>query len=287
MISLYYCKNNNFGDVTAPYIVQKLSGDKAVFNKPFNLQIFFRALLSYVHQLSKGRNVNRKELFAFTFQKVLFATGSIIENCYNNSIVWGAGIAQPNKKVHGGEFLMTRGPLSKKIVEQNGFVVKSSVCGDPALLLPRLYYPQIQKKFRVGIIPHYSHYDEINTLLQNSLTHDTKLINLKTSDIEIIIREILSCEYIYSESLHGIIVSQAYYIPVEWFSFKKITGGDFKFYDHLHAIGKPNYKCKTFESCLKTNFNLQENEEYYRIQHSLLTDIQNELLKTFPFSKLK
>ena len=47
---------------------------------------------------------------------------------------------------------------------------------------------------------------------------------------------IISCKYILSSSLHGLIISDAYNIPNIWLDEYKLNEGDFKFKDYFLSI---------------------------------------------------
>jgi pyruvyltransferase len=51
----------------------------------------------------------------------------------------------------------------------------------------------------------------------------------------------LSCEFIVSESLHGLIIAEAYRIPNIYISFGPLAQ-DFKYEDFFLSIHKPAYK---------------------------------------------
>ena len=75
-----------------------------------------------------------------------------------DSIVWGTGciapgrIGQTPKKIYA-----VRGPLTKKELDKRG-ISCPEIYGDPALLFPQIYNPKIEKKYKLGIIPHYIDY---------------------------------------------------------------------------------------------------------------------------------
>ena len=55
----------------------------------------------------------------------------------------------------------------------------------------------------------------------------------------------MSCEYIISESLHGLIIAESYKIPNLWINVsdnKSKNQGSFKYLDFYHSIGKTNIK---------------------------------------------
>jgi len=67
---------------------------------------------------------------------------------------------------------------------------------------------------------------------------DIKIINFKVyKDWKFIIKQILSCDFIISESLHGLIIAEAYRIPNIWVTFGDIDQ-DFKYEDFFRSIGK-------------------------------------------------
>jgi len=126
--------------------------------------------------------------------------------------------------------------LTRNVLLESG-VNCPEVYGDPALLFPYHYYPYIQKKYKLGIIPHWSH---INSPLLSKFKNDDdiKIIDFKRySDWKTVIKQIVSCEFIVSESLHGLIISEAYKIPNIWVSFGDI-GQDFKYEDFFMSLGK-------------------------------------------------
>lgn len=55
-----------------------------------------------------------------------------------------------------------------------------------------------------------------------------------------IVDKICSCEYIVSNSLHGLIVSDSYNVPNLWASFSNdnIDGGLFKYRDYFSSVGR-------------------------------------------------
>lgn len=56
--------------------------------------------------------------------------------------------------------------------------------------------------------------------------------------IEDFVNQLCSCEYIFSSSLHGLIIADAYNIPNKRAIFgNKLIGGDFKFNDYELSKG--------------------------------------------------
>ena len=160
--------------------------------------------------------------------------------CNSESIVWGTGVIDDTKELpaYPKKVLAVRGPLSRQYLLERG-IECPPVYGDPALLVPKVYNPSIEKKYQLGIIPHYADFDStlLNNLKQNP---DVLLIKMegyrKWTDV---VDMILSCESIASSSLHGLILSEAYQIPNCWIEIKgNLLGGHFKFHDFFLSIGR-------------------------------------------------
>lgn len=205
-----------------------------------------------LERLTKKRILKHSSYFHFKKSNYL-CIGSIIEShCDKNSIIWGSGAmyGNPNKKYKPKKVCALRGPLTKQYLESFG-VKCPDIYGDPALLLPLVYKPlNLEKKYRLGIIPHYVDYN-LPLVQQFREQHPEVLfINMQEYvDWYEIIDKILSCECIASSSLHGMIISDAYNIPNGQIVFSdKIAGGDFKFRDYcagVHRVYKAPVNCIT------------------------------------------
>lgn len=158
--------------------------------------------------------------------------------CNSESIVWGAGVIDATAELPARpkKVLAVRGPLTRKYLLERG-IQCPEVYGDPALLIPYVYSPKIEKKYKLGIIPHYSDYDSpaLDKFRDNN---EIKFIKMegyeKWTDV---IDNILSCERIVSSSLHGLIIAEAFGIPNLWAEIKgELLGGHFKFHDFFCSI---------------------------------------------------
>lgn len=196
----------NLGDVLSPYIVEKLTDIPPKF-------------------------VGRKE--------GMLAIGSIIKWASNKSSIWGAGTSSEgidlpkNAKYHA-----VRGPYTRQEVLNNGGDCPE-IYGDPAWILPKLYNPAIKKTNKVGMILHFIHEDS-----NICISEKVKSISIRRvgfDQIEQFMDEMLSCERIISSSLHGVILANAYNIPVVWAtvtdSAGAIHGDGIKFKDYFNTIG--------------------------------------------------
>lgn len=235
---VYWSERENYGDYLSPFIVQKLTGckirskDVCYLQKP--LTIILREFLI------KG-NLNLKLSHRFLpFQKNYVCIGSILGQGNKNSHYWGSGYLRKTEGSVSGTIHAVRGFLSKEIVlkSKNNHLAKINgdiAVGDPALLLPMFIPPTRTKTYKYGIIPHYVDYNYFNENFGDKYL----VVDLSSSDVETITKEITSCERILSTSLHGLIVAHAYNIPALWIELNEILPGSngFKFKDYLSTVG--------------------------------------------------
>jgi pyruvyltransferase len=224
----------NYGDVLGRYLVEKISGKKVVFAWP-------------------------KKFSIYDFFKPIYVTiGSIIHNVNHKCIVWGSGIINQEIKIKNAVFLAVRGPQTRNFLLNFGYDVPE-VYGDPALLLPRYFNPKIQKKHKIGIVPHYNDFKLINDWFRDR--EDIVVIDMMTDDIESKTIEFLECESIISSSLHGIIIAHSYGIPAVWQKFSnKVFGDDIKYQDYMESVGLAFYRPE-----IKTSpYSVKECEELFK-----------------------
>lgn len=222
----------NFGDLLSRYIVERLSGKSVV-------KYQYKPVLP--HFCAIGSILNRNEICSPAF-------------------VWGSGFISPQNKykikftairqiLRGSfgkpYFYAVRGKLTRNILLESGFECPE-VYGDPALLMPFLYKPQrIVKKYRLGIICHNAH-EQLPEFLAGNLNGVLKIpINRHYKKITEFIEEVCSCDIIISSSLHGLIIANAYGVPVVRMVVKghslhpnksDESRQDFKFKDYLSGL---------------------------------------------------
>lgn len=238
IIYVFYYKYNkghgNFGDELNPYLISKLSGqlvEKILIPSSGIRYIFFSIKYIINNKIDFNILVTLiKQLFINDF---ILAIGSIISaNSSKKAKIWGVGMMNSNDKIKDACFYAVRGKYTQFKIKQLGFKTPD-VIGDPAILLPVVYNPVVKKKFKIGIIPHYVHYDLVNSISDN----DFCVINM-IDPVEKIIDSINMCEYLISTSLHGIIVSHTYGIPCLWVDFKGelLAGDNIKFMDYFSSV---------------------------------------------------
>lgn len=160
-----------------------------------------------------------------------------------NTIVWGSGSFGEIKGEIPRKICSVRGKLTRKILLEKGVDCPERY-GDPALLLPKFYKPQLSDSkishFKIGIIPHVIDLDhpvveEIRKEHPEILIIDLEHYKKWTDVID----QICSCEMILSSSLHGLIVSDAYGIPNCWIGLSRnLLGGYFKYQDYGSSVNR-------------------------------------------------
>lgn len=234
----YWGGHKNFGDELSLYLVEKIT--------------------------------NRKFKAASVDDEKLIAIGSLLENrlLRTKSLVWGTGtltgtsIVPPKKKIfplrrfcqttkylisnrfgsNFAKFYAVRGPLTATFVRECGFNCPS-VYGDPAVLLPRYFSPSIEKEYNVGLILHHTQENFFDKKILSD--YGIRLISILregNQDIEDFVTEVCSCERIFSTSLHGLIIAQAYGINAQWIRLANfpIHGDEcHKFYDYFLGVNQP------------------------------------------------
>jgi len=279
----------NFGDDLGPYIVQKLSGAEVKY-------IYFAcsrmyAIKQIAYKLIKGKlsSFLIKEFLRNVFLKqYLITIGSILQYYSSKrAIVWGSGIISKSDKIYYSKFIAVRGKYTEEKVRALGFIGDLKL-GDPALLLPLVLESGLssQRKYTLGIIPHYIHFEEIKSKL---LPKNVKVINLNNQNIEEVVDDICSCSYTISSSLHGIIVSHAYGIKSLWFNLSKtpLAGDNIKFLDYFSSVEIPEYE--PFNTNHSDKFLMDDIIKIFEEHQNFcspavdLKKIQKDLLQCAPF----
>ena len=158
--------------------------------------------------------------------------GSVLQNMTSKSRVFGSGLIDASrvKDIKNiGEIESLRGHLTKQCLEQRFEIILDVPLGDPALLLPRIYNPNIEVKYCFGLVLHYV--DE-NHFIKNLVEKmGGKVVSVQQSPRSFV-NEIKSCKCILSSAMHGLILSDAYDIPNKKIILSNnLVGGGFKFKD--------------------------------------------------------
>lgn len=136
-------------------------------------------------------------------------------------------------RLRDARVLALRGPLSAAGIPGD------FALGDLGLLAPWLIEP-VSKRFRLGVVPHWSAWDDPKEAVWGFDQYDPLYINVAHDPLHVL-RLIASCEKIVTSSLHGAIVADAFGIPcrIEYARRFDREGGVFKFRDYHASIGLP------------------------------------------------
>jgi len=197
-----WCISDNLGDKLNVWLIKKITGLAPIYCTP-----------------------------ADYYEKYL-CIGSILNWATKDCIVWGAGIANKDDEIKETTICSTRGPLSRERYQVCTNICSPELYGDPALVVPKFYYPTLEVEYDIGIIPHYVDQAIIHNT-QQFKKPNIKIINVFDS-IETIVDDICSCKVILASSLHGLILAHAYGKKASWFKASSlISGDDTKFYDYF------------------------------------------------------
>jgi len=203
-INACWTLSTNVGDNLTPYIIRKLTDRDPVY-------------------AMGGAN----------YQHYIFS-GSMLNHANAHSIVWGAGLASMTDGVHPeAKILAVRGPISR----MRAYACDAKcprIYGDPAMILPELYEPKREKKYGLGVIPHYCDQFRVGEWYSGK----AHIINV-LQPVESFVDEVASCEQVISSSLHGLIIAHAYGVPAVWAKFSDSIGGDgsTKYRDYFMSVG--------------------------------------------------
>ncbi len=186
----------NVGDLLTPIVVKYLSGEEVEFS------------------LDAGK---------------LLAIGSIIEFIDHGDTVFGSGLIRPKPltKKDNVTFLCVRGRNTAKLLREIGYDVPEAYIS-PSIVMPDIYHPVIEKKYKMAYIAHYVEQDEYADAFPRE--HSINIINNPYTFID----KLLECESITTSSLHAFVLAEAYGIKATYRQLTdKIIGGYFKYEDYI------------------------------------------------------
>jgi pyruvyltransferase len=173
----------------------------------------------------------------------LVAVGSIAHAVGGGeAVVWGSGVS-----IRGGvlarnvprthyDVRAIRGPISARHLRDFGVHVPE-VYGDPVWLLPSIFDEPVEKRWELGVIPHIQDIEGFGPLARPP--QDSQRYRIDPADAGSVVlintwhdpswegicqtlRTILSCKRIVSQSFHGVVIAEAYGIPV--LNYRQMTG---------------------------------------------------------------
>lgn len=206
----------------------------------------------------------------------VLALGSILEKVpesFSGTII-GSGLMYDQKQqLPNARVLAVRGALTRDRIAAD----INTPLGDPGLLVPLLFPKRREKKFVLGLVPHFFDKTDLRlSQIAEGYPNEVIIIDGQRKPKNVV-SEIDQCEYILSSSLHGIITADSLGIPNAWILLSdKVLGKGFKFADYASAFGEnlqPQYLNgkESLTELIKLTTKVQKN----------ITDIQSNLDSIF------
>ena len=211
--------------------------------------------------------------------KHLYGIGSILQFGYQNATVWGSAFAYDPSNVrsifHRSLFRKldiraVRGPMTRNVLMRLGHNCPECY-GDPAVLMPLIYQPNVKEKKDYVIVPHFS---QLETLKNSELKNN--IVSMYTSDYESVIDSIANSKFVVSSSLHGLILAEAYGVPAIFYQDRP-ERFNFKYEDWYSSTKR--------KIIVRDNIKTALNTEPLEIPD--LKTMQDNLLETFPYDLWK
>lgn len=201
--------------------------------------------------------------------------------------IWGSGFIEYPSNYDRGfiydniEVVSLRGKLTKNRMEKILDKILDVPLGDGGLLA-ECWVGKVEKKYAVGIIPHYK--EQNHPLIIKLLEEYTNSTCINLCDKpKNVIKNIAECDVILSSSLHGLIVADSYHIPnkhIMLYPFgEKIMGDGFKFADYYSAFDlEDSYINLNIDSAPDINAVIQQ----YCIQEKQIEEMKENIFRAFP-----
>jgi pyruvyltransferase len=197
-----FVRVRNFGDLLGPWIVERIASAR---------------------RLGASADPSQR----------LLTVGSIGEKAIGGDVLWGSGLIRDPAET--GRVLpadldvrATRGPLTAACLRSSG-IPAPEVFGDPALLVPRLWRDGelgiVRRSGGTVMLPHY----------RSDAVWPKPHLSARGSHLTRI-RAIASAELVISSSLHGIILAEAYGVPV--IPVREPGEPEFKYRDYFEGTGR-------------------------------------------------
>ena len=195
--------------------------------------------------------------------------------------VWGSGFLRwtNNNPFYRNNLIVCalRGEKSRKKLSDLTGKKYDVVLADAGLLVDMFLTNPIQKKYKIGLIPHFSQQKE-RLFLEAKDNLDIHFIDITKTPKEVA-EEIAACECIISSSLHGLIFADSLHIPsLRMIGKTELAGGEFKFEDYYSCYGVKDNPWRSHE-VLPTEKDIYDRQ---CVDYSLVDEKKKALLECFP-----
>ena len=254
----WWIDHPNFGDALNPVLLERLFGVQPVWTD------LHRAAMICVGSILQD------------VARVLRTGGNTVRAKH----VWGSGYILDNEPP------IDTGRITYHAVRGEQTKAYSNICqdiplGDPVVLSSFLLDAPVPKKFAVGIVPHYGHRRRPDVLLVEHQPQVT-IIDVTADPIDIV-AQIAACEFVYSSSLHGLVVADSLGVPNQWIEFSSpLHGAGFKFADYYSSFGMTAPAPLRFDASCVTTVIVDQLGSAYSPRPGL-ERMQKTLEQSFPF----
>ena len=268
-VRLAYSPLVNAGDRLNVDIVEKLSGRKVVRSKVYNADMTAIGGALFGAQYSDGfRGFMQRCLSVIYGNKPLYVFGSGFLYSDNPNPLYRTNLV----------VCALRGEKTRaKLSSITGESYDNAVLADAGLLVEMIMDAPAEKKYNIGLIPHFSQQEEFMSAAGPENT-DLHFIDIRKSPKEVA-EEISSCMYVASSSLHGLIFADALHVPsLRLIGSSPLPGGEFKFEDYYSSYGIRDNPWRTPGKLP----GVKDIEERCCIDYDLVDKKKRELVDCFP-----
>lgn len=208
----WWNKTANFGDGISPLVVAHASGRRVVWAAPEDAEIF--AVGSILRAAARAFKEPRTQ----------------------RPVIWGSGCMKPVGRAFTAhvDFAAVRGPRTAEVLKLDPLPF-----GDPGLLIRDAMGEDIVRTERIAVVPHHAHRSLHAFDMGLSDRGDVDVVDVTAPDPLEVVRSIARCRHVFSSSLHGLVVADAFGVPSTWVDPKGIHAEpEFKFRDYAEAIGR-------------------------------------------------
>lgn len=177
------------------------------------------------------------------------------------------------------DFRAVRGELTRRGVERMTGRALDIPTGDAGILASALLDEPVEKRCRVGIVPHICDLQDPAVEALAASYDDAVIINVKDDPLEVV-KQIAQCETVLSSSLHGLIVADSFHVPNMHIVFAdRLLGDGYKFDDYYSAYGVPHVY-RDLQTAPPPE--LREVAEEYRISPAMAEEKKKIMAECFP-----
>jgi pyruvyltransferase len=225
----YRWREFNFGDNRRPVNKNRVNVYywRDIENNMENVGDYLGLVVS--DYIAAKNNISIESYFVKNTQRLL-TIGSVVNSAAANTTIWGSGWHnhKARKPISNRlDIRAVRGPLTREKLIENGYKTPK-IFGDPAILMPEIYWPTIEESRKILVIPHYKKF-----IKYEGCGYPT--LNTLSGDWKRFIDGVVKSEVIISGSLHGLILAHVY--DKKFAMLADVDTDLFKYRDYFLGVG--------------------------------------------------